>query len=218
LTAEQLVALHQQLAPPTGIPTRGEDTRTVLRHIMRSLPLSVTVTESARRVLDEGHRVVEDLEKVSPGTTLATTLRPLGLVLVPTHAGDGPALVITDAREVEEAWPVGWPIERRAKELVPQMFEFLEVEITEHPLDQVLSALESRLGIPFLMDQNGIARQRIDLAAVKVSYPAGRTFYKKVINRVLAQGRLTSELRVDEAGLPFFWISPVRKEDRQRVN
>jgi len=34
-----------------------------------------------------------------------------------------------------------------------------------------------------------------------------KTSYKRVIDRILSQARLASEVRVDEAGVPFLWIS-----------
>ena len=44
-----------------------------------------------------------------------------------------------------------------------------------------------------------------------VSFPLKRTFYKKALENVLFQARLRSELRVDEAGTPFLWISSTKR-------
>ena len=46
---------------------------------------------------------------------------------------------------------------------------------------------------------------------VKVSLPEAKTFYKKILDRVLGQAKLTMELRIDEAGKPFLWISTLKK-------
>ena len=65
--------------------------------------------------------------------------------------------------------------------------------------------------MPFLMDHNGLARQRIDPARVMIEFPESRTYYKKVLSRVLFQVKLKGEVRVDEAGEAFVWISPLKK-------
>jgi hypothetical protein len=40
--------------------------------------------------------------------------------------------------------------------------------------------------------------------------PEARSYYKKVLSRVLFQAKMKCELRVDEAGTPFLWISPLK--------
>ncbi len=44
-----------------------------------------------------------------------------------------------------------------------------------------------------------MARQRIEPGTIRVTLPTGRTYYKKALDRMLLQGKLKAELRVDEA-------------------
>jgi len=43
-----------------------------------------------------------------------------------------------------------------------------------------------------------------------VSYPSRKTFYEKLLDRLLVQADLKKEVRVDEAKKPFLWVSPKR--------
>jgi hypothetical protein len=109
-----------------------------------------------------------------------------------------------------EAWPMGWPPESSERKLAPMLFEFLNVEIAGIPLPKALAALAERLKLSFLIDENALARERIKMDEEKVSVPVGRTYYKRVVDRILAQAMLAGELRVDEAGRPFYWITTIR--------
>lgn len=206
LSPEELVELHKTLAAKVGFSTAGQTPKEVVRKLALQLPLGVKIDPAAVAAFDGETTVLEELRDVSAGTALAVVLRPLGLIMAPEKR---PTLhlQITDVRNREESWPIGWPSEQTEREVLPKLYEFLPVEIAETPLAEVLSAIQGRLQVPFVYDQNSLARQRIDPAAVKVSFPAKRTYYKKVIDTVLFHARLKAEVRVDEAGQPLLWVT-----------
>jgi hypothetical protein len=156
--------------------------------------------------------VADALQGLSAGTVMAAVLRPLGLVLVPRkEAGGDIKLWITDVRTARASWPVGWPPETTPIETAPKLFNNLNVEIEDTPVSLALEAISGRIEMPVLYDHNSLARQRIDPSEAKVSLPAERTYYQRIINRMLNQVQLNGELRVDEAGTPFLWISTIRR-------
>lgn len=211
LTAKELVALHEKLAKPVRFSTQGEHPVDVVRSVVKGLPLTFTVDPASRTAFAEADPVVEELNGLSSGTVLACVLRPLGLALAPQKSQGQVQLAITDFRRVPEAWPVGWPSQKPAKDLMPKLFTFLNVEIDDTPLADALTALEERLEVPFLYDHNSLVRQDIDPATTKVSVPSGNSFYKKILDRLLFQAKLRSEVRVDEAKKPFLWISTAKR-------
>jgi hypothetical protein len=152
---------------------------------------------------------------MSAGTALAAALRPLGLVLWPiAQADDTIELRIGPPSATSAAWPIGWPAEQAPPEAVPKLFEKLPVEINQTPLAEALAAIQHRLQIPVLVDHNGLAAAEIDPARIPVRFAAQRTTYQRVLDRVLFQGRLQSEVRMDEAKRPFLWISPIQPAAR----
>ncbi len=209
MAAEQLLYVHKALKQPLLIETKGVPLPQVVDTISRTLPIGL---QSKTRLSDE--KLTESLAGISSGTALAAALRPFGLVLVPVRTGRHTTDVMLEIRSVrnaEETWPIGWPSEQRINKLAPKMMDFLEVEIDDVPLEEALTALQGRLELPFLFDQNGMARHGIDPATDKVSFPLRSTFYKKILNNLLYQAKLKSELRVDEAGNPLLWIAPVKR-------
>ena len=74
------------------------------------------------------------------------------------------------------------------------------------PAEQAIEAIKGRIKVPVLMDHNNLVRGRVDLKkAVKV--PAGKTFYRRILDRVLFQVGLKAEVRVDDAEKPLIWIT-----------
>ena len=90
---------------------------------------------------------------------------------------------------------------------VEQYTRVLDGKIDGYTLEEALTAIGPRIKIPLYFDHAALAEYEIDPAKVQVRFPRSRTFYKRVIDRVLAQARLGSQLRVDEAGAPFLWIT-----------
>ncbi len=210
LTSKQLVEVHEKLSRPVSKSTKGKIAAEVATSIIQSLTMKLALDPDAKQALGGDETVAEELQGLSQGTALAAVLRPLGLVLVPQRpSGSETFLVITQARKAQEVWPVGWALEKAPADSFPKLFDFLTVEIDDFALDEALDSIEKRLEAPFLYNHNSLARHNVEMGQLKVSLPKMRTFYKKIIDRLLMQSRprLTSEVRVDEAGKPFLWIT-----------
>lgn len=212
LTPTQLVAVHEALSHSVDFSTRGQRSFDAMKQIAGSLSLPFMSDAAARRVMAGPETVADELQGLSAGTALVAILRPLGLVLVPRkESGGAIKLWITDVRSTRESWPVGWPPEQSPNKTAPKLFSNLNVAIEDTPLTEALDAVGGRIELPFLFDHNSLTRHRIDPAEVNVSIPSGRTYYKSIIDRMLNQAGLNSELRVDEAGTPFLWISTIKR-------
>lgn len=210
LNAQELVALHTALAPPVGFATKGQPLGATVAKIARGLGKPFTLDETARMALAGNEQISEEFQATSSGTALAAILRPIGLVMVPKKGAEI-SLVIVDVRATNESWPVGWPAQKPARDLVPKLHEFLNFEVDDRPVTEVVDAVAGRLDVPFYYDHNSLARQKIDPTTFKVSVPDGKTYYKKILDTVLFKARLTMEVRVDEAGHPLVWISTIKR-------
>ena len=213
LTASELVSVYEILGKPYPKSTRDQTVPEVVRTIRASLGVRIAADTAAIEALkdaekgDDVIRVPEELEGLSCGTVLAAVIRPLGLVFVIQDKGKSFAIV--DSRSVKEHWPIGWPIQKRPSQIAPILFKQTEVEIDGFKLDEVLQAIEGKTKIPFVYDQNSMARHGIELGSVPVNLGRQKTFYDKLIRLCLNQSKpgLKSELRADETGQPFLWIS-----------
>jgi hypothetical protein len=213
MTPTQLVAVHEALKVPVTFATKEQRSFDALKRISATLRLSFLADAEARQAMAGDDPVLDELQGLSAGTAIASILRPLGLVMVPQQqAGGDVRLWITDVRRSKESWPVGWPSDSSPRETLPELFTFAgNVVIEDTPLDAALNAISQRIKAPILYDHNSMVRQQIDPAAVHVSMDEGRTYYQRIIARLVNQAGLTSELRVDDAGTPFLWVSTLRR-------
>lgn len=208
LAADQIVALYQALEIPVPISTLGKASADVARTIRNLVKVEIAVDRAAGRAFadDEGCR--DELEGIACGAALAALIRPLGVVLVPDGAADPVRLRMVLSGNEKSIWPVGWPPDKKPPELVPALLKFIDVEINDTPLTDAIGAIQPRLNIPFLLDHNGLARQRIDPAVSLVTVRQGKHFYSRILDQITSQAKCKWELRVDEAGKPLAWISP----------
>ena len=212
LTKKELLQLHEAMTGKVDFATRDMKYLDAVSRVARDLRVQVALDPTARTALASPDTIQDELQGLSSGTVLAIVLRPLGLVLVPQKpAGQAVSLFITRSDQVKESWPVGWPPQKNPGSTLPVLFKSLNVEIDKVALSEALTAIAPRVKAPFVFDYNALARERIQLDAVQVSVPAGRTYYKKILDQVLSQARLYCEIRVDEVNTPFIWISNFKK-------
>jgi hypothetical protein len=199
--------------PAIAFKTKDKLVREVVKQIVEATPATVEIDASAQTLIAGNEQVLDELQGLSRGTALAAVVRPLGLVVVVTGQGKRVGgLRVTQPAGQEEAWPMGiaptaaMPPDKAA----PTLFKFINVEINERPLAEALAALQDRIQIPVLLDHNALAKHEVDMNT-PVSFPAKKTFYKKIVDDLLHQAMLRSELRLDDADKAFLWITTIKK-------
>jgi hypothetical protein len=233
LTGKEIERVFADLAQPIDFETKGQSSRAIIDRLQTKFTLKVVVDVAADRTLREAAPVVDELQGLSAGTATAMMLRGDGLVLRPEKsrgqpvvyrvaAGGSPPSAATGAPPAAAAtagragktndhemthWPIGWELQQTPGETAPSLFEFLNAEVDGYTLEETLAAIGPRLKIPIYLDRAALAAHRIDLAKIQVRLPRTRIFYKRLIDRVLAQARMGSQLRIDEAGKPFLWVT-----------
>ena len=209
LTERQLLKVHDALRAPVSISTKGMAVRDAVQQLTTGLDIPVQIDTRAATAMLAPEKVRDELRGVSRGTALVAVIRPLGLDLTAaTHGGGQIVLRIVRSGERSERWPLGWKPRKSPAQLAPALFNFVPVEIKDTPLNEALAALQQRTHVPILFDHNGLAKREVDLAR-KVSLRPTKTFYKKIIDRLLFQAKLRADLRVDEAGHPLLWVTPL---------
>ena len=210
LTTDQLLAIRERLSIAYNKPTREKHSHRIVQKISQRIAIPLHLPSAAQKHFDQGDDVPDELEGISCGTALAAVLRSLGLVFTPQKVGNRWELFVADSRDVEDSWPIGWPAKQKTHELVPKLMEFLTAEINDVKLLEALSAIQEKTQLPMLFDHHGMAQHEIEPAHIRISVPARRTMYTRLLRQILFQAKLKSELRVDESGKPFLWVSPVK--------
>lgn len=222
LTEKELGAVFADLTQPIDFETKGQPPRAVLDRLQTKFALKLVVDAEADHVLRAAKPVADELTGLSAGTGLAIMLRNSGLVIRPEKSRGQPvayriALADPDtlarstvgktADKEMQQWPIGWEPEQTPGATAPSLFEPRYAEIEGYTLAETLAAIGQRVKVPLYLDHAALAANRIDPATIQVRLARTQTIYKRVIDRVLAQARLGSQIRVDEASTPFLWIT-----------
>jgi hypothetical protein len=207
LTAKQFQEVRDDLARPAGFTTRGLARSEAIEKLRGRLGLPLQIEGELEGGDD---KLEEELGRLSCGTALACVLRPMGFAMTPREAGGRLGYAVAKAKLDKEVWPVGWPPEKSQPELLPALFELRNVNVQGVSAAKVLEVIAKQLDVPVLMDHNALARYGIEPDKVGVSLPQQRTSYSIALRRLLFKAGLKFEVRADEAGKPFFWISTVK--------
>ncbi len=209
LTGSQLQKVNADLAKAVGFSTKGMSRSDAVDKIAGQLGLKLAIDGSLTDGAKEDDKIEEELSGLSSGTALACILRPIGFCFVPHESGDTLAYTVRKADLDKEIWPIGWPAENGPK-VLPSIYEFHNVNISNVAATKVLAVIGKQLGVPVLYDHNALAKYNIDLDKAVLSHPQARTTYSVGLRRMLAKVGLKFELRVDEAGKPFLWVSTMK--------
>lgn len=212
LLGRQWSTVREELARKVTWETQDRRVQDVVEQFASQLRIPIDVDPSAQSLLSSRAAVADSWTGLSCGTALAGIVRPLGLVVVPATGGGQPVVRLRIARSenVRESWPIGSAPQEPPDKLAPDLFRFVPVEIHDRPLLESLAAIEQRVNIPFYFDHLQLGQQQFD-RQLNVTYGPKKTYYKKIVDELLFQGRLRSELRVDEAGKPFLWITTIKR-------
>ena len=224
LTEDEMAAVLAALSQPINFETKGRPLTDVLDRLQKTSTVPLVMDPTAERLITAAKPVADELNGITAGTGLAMILRSCGLVIRPEkRSGEPVALHVLAAQpdDIHEStvgksqsagndlkqWPIGWEPDRPPGELAPSLFEYRNAEIEGYTLEETLAAIGPRVKVPMFLDHRALAAAQIDPAKIQVRLARTRSLYKRIIDRVLSQARLGSDVRVDEAGTPFLWIT-----------
>ncbi len=210
LLARAFQQVNDDLKQPVAFSTKDMSAAKAVAQAAEQLKIPLAIDDADRRAL-AAVKLADELQGLSSGTALAAMLRPAGLVFRPDRPQGGQLQYKIGRAEADrEGWPIGWEPPTKASDLLPPLFDFLNVEIQDIPVSEALEAIEGRLKVPFVYDRNAMALHGVDPTKVQANVPSKRMTYSLILKKVLYQAKLKFELRLDEAQKPFLWITTIK--------
>ncbi len=153
----------------------------------------------------------QSLESFSRGTAFAMLLNEYGLGFRPVRKPSGEIeIAVFPLQETTEVWPVGWQLKNSKQKTAPSLFELVPVDLDNLPILDVLTAISVKTKIPVRYDHYRIEAHGIDLKKTRVNYPPRKTSWSLLLRGVTNPNRLTYDLKIDELGQPFVWITTLK--------
>lgn len=213
LSADQLEAASRDLARVVDFKTAGLAPTQLLTELGNRLRYPLTADESIAAQLGRSEKIPGELQGLACGTVAAAVLRRDGLSLAPRPTSSGGVeYVVFRAAEGQDVWPVGWEPEKPVFEIVPELFTLRSVSIDGNMASQVLQIVADRVRLPMLFDEQMLILKKLDPSKAPVKIPEAKLGYEGVLDRALFQADLKHEVRLDDAGKPFLWITARQRD------
>ncbi|MCA8985191.1 MAG: hypothetical protein KDA76_15755 [Planctomycetaceae bacterium] len=155
--------------------------------------------------------VPHDLREFAKGTALAIVLRGYGLSFAPRRLPDESIVLGIDPQaEDAHVWPIGWdpdPLGLKRLALAEKMFTARPIGVEQTLLSELMPQVEKETELKILLDPLSLESLNIDPQRLVINFPRKRTSWSLCLRTILAQIKLTQEIRVDENDRPFIWIS-----------
>ena len=211
LDADQFSDVFNVLQKGVDAELNGESFAEAVKQLDQSKEMPVRLTPSTVEYLKTtagSGPVPQKLKGFSVGTALAIVLRNEGLGFRPlrTPAG-GIELTVAPLAEISDPWPVGWDLKESRSDTAPKLFDIVPIELREVPLDAVLDAIAVKSEVPVIVDSRRLAEEGLDLSQLKVTVPRKKTSWSLLLRSATAPHRLTRDLKIDERGQPFVWVT-----------
>ncbi|HUG92617.1 MAG TPA: hypothetical protein VML55_17385 [Planctomycetaceae bacterium] len=153
----------------------------------------------------------QSLKGFSTGTALAIVLGDYGLGFRPQRQPDGSIeLTVDPLKDAADVWPVGWEPKDSRQKTFPALYELVPVELDDVKLLDVLGAVSIKTDVPVRFDHYRIEASGIKLDEIVVRYPSRKTSWSLLLRGVTNPHQLTRELKIDERGTPFVWITTLK--------
>lgn len=217
LDDRQFAGVLRELSVPVEVDTEGLSLEDVFEKLPLPAKYPLRLTAEAQRAvrqLEPNHRIKTQARGLSVGTTLAAALAESGLAFRPLRTPEGKIeLAVSPRDDGEDAWPIGWPLDpdKPQGQLVPALFKMVPVELDDVPLTDVLVAAAQASEVPILTDYHAIARERIELAELKVTVPPRKTTWGLLLKQVTFPHKLGRRILADDSGKPFVLITTLKE-------
>ena len=210
LSGAEFIAVRKDLATPVGFATKGVSYRQAVEKIAAQLKLPFPLNADILLALGD-EKIEDDLSELTSGAALAILLRAAGYNFRPRIADGRPVYATVSLDAKGEAWEAGWTSDQSDRLAVPALYVFRTVNISNVSAAKAIAAIAERVKLPVVFDRYALAKYKVDLEKVMVSAPrGGKTTYSAALRKVLFQANLKFEVRYDEAGTPFLWITSLR--------
>lgn len=208
LPPDVLEAVARDLEKPVDFTTSGVAPAQVLFEMGKRLASPFVADPAIARKLGQAEKVPGELKGLACGTAAAAILRREGLSIMPRLKADGrPEYYVAAAQANQDVWPIGWPPDRPLPEILPDLYTLRNVEIDDISAAQLFQVVTDRVKLQMLFDEQALVLKNIDPAKVKIKIPLAKIGYAAVLDRAMFQAGLKHEVRVDDAGKPFLWVT-----------
>lgn len=207
LTREQFDPMFRALAKPLAVEVNGKTLLETVTSLELPKTLPIKWTPAAEAVATTAPKNERTLKLYGRGTALAIVLNDAGLGFIPQRQPDGSVALLVIKPGREPLWPIGWPPKISPAKTMREFYARVDVSLPNVTLTRVFEAIEASTQIPIFVDYRAIKAKGLEFEEMRVEIKPRKMSWNNVIRTVSIKNRLNYDLRVDELGKPFIWVS-----------
>ena len=212
LTDEQFREVTQLLGPPVENSVELQSPVLAIESIGLPDNMRMKFTD-ASRTLALGRRPESapeslELQTFSKGSAIAIVLAQYGLGFRPKFVAPGQYdLEIDGGNEANNLWPIGWKPEQSFSEILPAYFKAIPLDVEDVEVEKLVGAVAEKMQLPFFSSAHALNEKGLQINSLKYTRKDDRISPSRLLTAVGDKLELGFDVRVDEAGKMFLWVT-----------
>lgn len=212
MTDEQLFELTRMLSEPVTSDVEIQSPLVTVESIGLPSAIRMRFTEAARGIVlrrpPESAPEMMDLKGFSKGTAVAIVLAQYHLGFRPHRIAAGSYEIEIDAGdESANLWPIGWRAQESSAIILPAYLKSIPVDVEDAAVSSLLDVICSRLEVPAYRSTFALAAEGKDLDELTYTRKNDKVSPSRLLTAIGDKLQLGFDLRVDEAGKIFLWVT-----------
>lgn len=218
LTEAQFKEVYAAFSQPIAPSAARLSVADALQRATEDLPGPLELSPLQQARLKAAGQTTAGEMRLSTGAAIALWLRRAGLMFVPQQLpGQSLEFRVAAYNAKTDHWPPGWKPTGSVRQAAPKLYQFRTIEIDGYTLAEATAALEKFIEIPIVWDEWILARGEEDRREKQVRLARQKIFLRGALDHILSQVRLGGEVRVDEAGQAFYWVTQFGSDSPRAV-
>lgn len=212
LTDDQFKDVVQLLAAPVEKPVELQSSILAIESIGLPANMKMKFTDAARETALGRKPVMAletiDLQGFTKGSAIAIVLSQYGLGFRPRYVAAGHFDIEIDrGNESSNLWPIGWKPEQSFSEILPAYFRAIPLDVEDVNINALVGAISEKMAVPYFSSAYALKAKGLDINALKYTRKNDRISPARLLTAVGDKMDLGFDVRVDEAGKMFLWVT-----------
>lgn len=212
LTDEQFKEVTRLLGVPVENPVELQSSILAVESVGLPVNMRMKFTEAARQqaLAQRPESALDNIELqgFTKGSAIAIVLAQYGLGFRPRYVSPGHYdMEIVRGNESDNLWPIGWKPEQSFSEILPTYFRAIPLDVEDVEVSALVGAISGKIGVADFSSAYALTAKGLDINTLRYTRKDDRISPSRLLTAVGDKLELGFDVRVDEAGKMFLWVT-----------
>ena len=212
LTDEQFQEVTRLLGAPVENPVELQSSILAVESVGLPANMRMKFTEAARQQAlaqrPESAPDTIELQGLTKGSAIAIVLAQYGLGFRPRYVAPGQYdMEIDRGHESNNLWPIGWKPAQSFSEILPTYLRAIPLDVEDVEVSALVGAISEKIGVSHFSSAYALTAKGLDINTLRYTRKDDRISPVRLLTAVGDKLELGFDVRVDEAGKLFLWVT-----------